>query len=56
MEASIKAAHPDASVQLIPGGGGDFIVIADGQELWNKREKNGDQFPEDSEIVAKLGG
>jgi predicted Rdx family selenoprotein len=40
-------------VELIRGGGGDFIVIADGREIWNKR-RQGDQFPETGAILAEL--
>jgi predicted Rdx family selenoprotein len=38
---------------LIRGGGGDFIVVADGRELWNKR-RMGDEFPEPNAILEKL--
>lgn len=41
-------------MELIGGGRGDFIVTADGRELWNKRQM-GDEFPEEAAIVAKLG-
>lgn len=51
--ADIRKAFPDAKVDLIPGGRGDFIVTADGRELWNKRAMD-DEFPEPSAIVAKL--
>ena len=37
LAAAIEAAHPNASVDKQPGGKGDFIVKADGRELWNKR-------------------
>ena len=50
---AIERAFPDAEVELIRGGGGDFIVIADGQELWNKR-RMGDEFPVPDVIVEKL--
>ncbi|MBL4635058.1 MAG: Rdx family protein, partial [Kofleriaceae bacterium] len=45
-------AHPTASVEMIPGGKGAFIVIGEGQELWNKYES--DRFPENHEILDKL--
>jgi predicted Rdx family selenoprotein len=51
--AAIKGQHPDAKVALIKGGSGDFIVIADGQELWHKRQM-GDEFPENQVILDKL--
>ena len=38
---------------MIRGGGGDFIVISDGERLWHKREMD-DQFPDPDVIVAKL--
>jgi len=40
---------------LIEGGRGDFIVTADGVELWNKRQME-DEFPEPETILAKLKG
>ena len=40
---------------MIRGGGGDFIVIADGVRLWDKR-KMGKEFPSDEAILAKLRG
>lgn len=45
--------HADADIELIRGSGGDFIVIADGEQLWHKREM-GDGFPEEAAIVAQL--
>ena len=36
-----------------PGGRGDFIVIADGKLLWDKRNREG-RFPEPEEIVKLL--
>jgi predicted Rdx family selenoprotein len=38
---------------MIPGGRGDFLVVADGVTIWDKR-KSGD-FPTNEAIVAKLG-
>ena len=35
------------------GLGGDFIVLADGEQLWHKLEM-GDEFPEEEAILAKL--
>ena len=37
---------------MIPGGRGDFLVIADGVTLWDKRKSG--VFPENDEIVSKL--
>ena len=39
--------------ELIRGGGGDFIIIANGERLWHKREM-GDAFPEEGAIVDTL--
>ena len=33
MAAAIRDSHPDADVELIKGGGGDFIVITDGRQI-----------------------
>lgn len=53
MEAAIRVAFPDAEVQLIPGGGGDFIVHQDGKKIW---DKNADQsgFPDETSLVTSL--
>ena len=40
---------------MIPGKGGDFIVIADGKELWNKNGKDSG-FPEHEVILEKIEG
>ena len=40
---------------MIKGGGGNFIVIADGRQLWHKRQM-GDEFPEHPVILDKLRG
>ena len=53
MGAKIKAAIPDAEVELIRGGKGDFIVKADGRELWNKRQMD-DEFPVEEAIVSAM--
>lgn len=45
---------PAAVVEVVPGGRGDFVVIADGERIWDKRAM-GDRFPEDEEIVAAIG-
>ena len=41
-------------MELIRGGGGNFIVIADGKELWHKRQM-GDEFPQNKVILQRLG-
>ena len=53
MGAKIKEAIPNAEVQLLKGGRGDFIVKADERELWNKK-RMGDEFPEEEAIVSAL--
>lgn len=37
----------------MPGGRGDFIVIADTQRLWDKRRMN-DAYPDDANLVAEV--
>jgi len=54
LAAAIEGAHPNASVDKQPGGKGDFIVKAEGRELWNKRAHPEERFPEDEEILALL--
>jgi predicted Rdx family selenoprotein len=51
--AKIETAFPGTKVELRGGGRGDFIVTADGRELWNKR-RMGDQFPDEDAIVEML--
>jgi len=36
----------------VPGGTGEFTVLADGNKLWDKFETG--RFPEHSEIISKL--
>ena len=45
--------HPKAAVDKKPGGRGDFVVVADGKLLWDKRNREG-RFPEPSEILGQL--
>jgi len=52
LAASITQAHPEASVELIPGKGGVFTVRREGLELWNKKEQG--RFPEHAEILSAL--
>jgi len=52
LAAEIRDTVPSAKVVLIPGGKGDFIVVANGRELWNKRQVG--RFPEHAEIVDEL--
>jgi predicted Rdx family selenoprotein len=36
----------------VRGGRGDFIVVADGETLWDKKKMGG--FPDDAAIAAQL--
>lgn len=56
MAAKIEAAFDGAQVTLIEGGGGDFIVNADGKELWNKKQTHNGQFPDEDQLVATMKG
>jgi predicted Rdx family selenoprotein len=47
--------HPDAKVELVEGGGGDFLVDVDGRRIWNKREM-GNEFPDHDVILQQLEG
>lgn len=53
MGAAIESQIPDAAVELIPGGRGDFIVVANDRKLWDKRAM-GDEFPEHEAILSAL--
>ena len=55
MAAKIRKALPEASVDLIKGSKGVFIVTADGREVWNKRMM-GDKFPDEEKLVNELAG
>ncbi|MFN3242257.1 MAG: Rdx family protein [Planctomycetota bacterium] len=54
LAAAIESAHPDATVEKIPGGKGDFVVKVDGRELWDKRAHAETRFPEHDEILSQL--
>jgi len=53
LAAAIRKQSPDAEVEIKPGGRGDFIVVADGQKLWDKR-RNGDEFPDEEALLEEL--
>lgn len=54
MGAAIEGSVADSTVELKPGGRGDFIVTTDdGRTLWDKR-KQGDAFPEHDEVLSQL--
>lgn len=40
------------AAKLVPGGSGEFTVVADGDKLWDKYESG--RFPEHDEILSKL--
>ncbi len=40
------------TAQLIKGGGGDFIVTADGTQVFSKKEVG--RFPEHEEVIEAL--
>ena len=42
----------DIESELIPGGGGEFIVRADGELIFSKKEVG--RFPEHAEILDAL--
>ena len=53
MAATISNALPNAKIELIRGSGGDFIVIADGAEVWNKRAMD-ERFPDEVALAKEL--
>jgi predicted Rdx family selenoprotein len=53
LAAKITRQHPDAEVETVPGGKGDFIVTVDGQQIWNKRRMN-DDFPDERVLLEGL--
>jgi len=53
LEAKIMNHFPDAKVEIRGGGTGDFIVIADGVQLWNKKTEG--DFPDEDVIIEMLG-
>ena len=55
MGAKIRGEFPEAEIDLVGGGRGDFIVTVDGRELWNKKKTQGD-FPDEARFVARLKG
>jgi predicted Rdx family selenoprotein len=55
LAARIRAALPAAELELVKGKGGNFIVDAGDQRLWDKR-RMGDAFPDEDALVARLQG
>jgi len=48
----VQKAHPDAKVEIKPGGRGDFVVTIDDERVWDKKGRDG-RFPEPKEILAR---
>ena len=38
MAAELKEQFPDAEIKLVPGSGGVFLVVADGKQVFSKKE------------------
>jgi len=53
LAAKILEKVPTAKIDQIHGGGGDFIVIADGQKLWDKNGTD-DGFPDGDALAGKI--
>jgi predicted Rdx family selenoprotein len=53
--AKIEKAFPAATVELIKGQKGVFIVKLDGKQLWNKHEMDG-EFPNEDKLVSEMKG
>lgn len=53
MASAIESSIEGATVELIDGGKGDFIVDVDGDVVWDKRNDQG-RFPEHEEILSRL--
>lgn len=57
MAANIKTEHPGVDIDLVRGGGGDFIVTrtdaSPTRELWNKNA-TGRGFPDADAILSQL--
>jgi selT/selW/selH-like putative selenoprotein len=54
VEAEIKAAQPDATVELIQGSGGIFEVACDGKLIYSKKKTPERRFPNDGEVTTLL--
>ena len=53
MAAKIITRFPDAEVELVKGGRGDFIVTVDGQQRWHKNQMGG-EYPDEAKLIASL--
>jgi selT/selW/selH-like putative selenoprotein len=52
LAAEIRAAHPDATVELIPSRGGRFEVVLDGVPIFEKSKTGRHAKP--GEVLQKL--
>ena len=50
MEAELKEAFPDSTVELVGGKGGIFEVTLDGSPIYEKDPEVCDRFPEEGEV------
>jgi selT/selW/selH-like putative selenoprotein len=56
LAAAITRAVPQAEIELVPGGRGEFTVTAGDQTLWSKFDRGG--FPDENKLaqqIEKLG-
>lgn len=54
VKEEILRAISNANVELIKGSGGDFIVKADEQIIFSKKDIDKNRFPNDGEIIQLL--
>jgi len=52
LAAEIEQRFPDATIELIPSGGGRFEVVADGQSVFQKSKLH--RHAEPGEVIASL--
>ena len=50
MEAELKEAFPDSTVEIVGGKGGIFEVSLDGTTFYEKDREVCDRFPDEGEI------
>ncbi|MDF1837488.1 MAG: Rdx family protein [Planctomycetota bacterium] len=53
LEAAILKSHPNAQIELTPGGGGTFVVHINGEKKWDKLADNSG-FPDEADFVASI--
>jgi len=51
--AKLEQTFPESTVELIPGGRGDFIVTVDQRVVWDKKQMN-NNFPDEDRLVNGL--